>query len=116
MKTKITRDGHKNVVVMVHGEISEKGLSKTSVLDIKEMEGSPKGFKLDQIQYTVSKDVTIELGFSKDGFLLPIEGRGLLNYYPFDSLQPSSLGQSLWIRSAAKSGSFHLVLDCTKIE
>ena len=112
MDIKIARDGMKNVVVIVHGE-AEGALEQTVVVDPSALQHVCRQIKLDQILYSVEGGLKIRVGWSEDGLLLPLEGRGLLNYYPFDSLQASSLGQKLWI-SATGSGAFHLVFDMTK--
>lgn len=112
MDIKVTRDGLKNVVVMVHGEV-EDTLDQTVVIDPAALQHECKQIKLDQILYSIEGGLKVRVGWSEDGLLLPLEGRGLLNYYSFDSLQASSLGQKLWI-SATGSGAFHLVFDMTK--
>ena len=112
MDIKVTRDGLKNVVVMVHGEV-EGSLDETVVIDPSTLQHECKQVKLDQILYSVEGGLKVRIGWSEDGTLLPLEGRGLLNYYPFDSLQASSIGQKLWI-SATGSGAFHIVFDMTK--
>ena len=112
MDIKVTRDGLKNVVVMVHGEV-EDTLDQTVVIDPAALQHECKQVKLDQILYSVEGGLKVRIGWSEDGLLLPLEGRGLLNYYAFDSLQASSLGQKLWV-SATGSGAFHLVFDMTK--
>lgn len=112
MDIKIARDGMKNVVVIVHGE-AEGDLEQTVVVDPAALQHECRQIKLDQILYSVEGGLKFRVGWSEDGLLLPLEGRGLLNYYPFDSLQASSLGQKLWI-SATGSGAFHLVFDMTK--
>jgi len=109
---KIARDGMKNVVVIVHGE-AEGNLEQTVVVDPAALQHECRQIKLDQILYSVEGGLKVRVGWSEDGLFLPLEGRGLLNYYPFDSLQASSLGQKLWI-SATGSGAFHLVFDMTK--
>jgi len=109
---KIARDGMKNVVVIAHGEV-EGSLEQTVVVDPSALQHECRQIKLDQILYSVEGGLKIRVGWSEDGLLLPLEGRGLLNYYPFDSLQASSLGQKLWI-SATGFGAFHLVFDMTK--
>jgi hypothetical protein len=109
---KIARDGMKNVVVIVHGE-AEGTLEQTVVVDPELLQHECRQIKLDQILYSIEGGLKIRVGWSEDGLFLPLEGRGLLNYYPFDSLQASSLGQKLWI-SATGSGAFHLVFDMTK--
>lgn len=112
MDIKIARDGMKNVVVIVHGE-AEGDLEQTVVVDPAALQHECRQIKLDQILYSVEGGLKVRVGWSEDGLFLPLEGRGLLNYYPFDSLQASSLGQKLWI-SATGSGAFHLVFDMTK--
>lgn len=112
MKVKITRDGKKNVVAMVWGKGTDG--KSISVLDPATLQDAPPGIKLDQIQYTIEAGTTVFLGWADDGSILPVEGRGLLNYYQFDSLQPTTPGQALWV-SARGNGAFHLVLDCTKM-
>lgn len=112
MDIKIARDGMKNVVVIVHGE-AEGNLEQTLVVDPAALQHECRQIKLDQILYSVEGGLKVRVGWSEDGLFLPLEGRGLLNYYPFDSLQASSLGQKLWI-SATGSGAFHLVFDMTK--
>ena len=113
MQAKLTRDGKKNVVLMVWGEV-EDGVGPTEVLHPDHIQDGATGFKLDQILYTIESGVRVRLGWSEDGLILPVEGRGLLNYYAFDSIPPSSPGQGLWV-SATGTGAFHLVLDCTKM-
>jgi len=112
VEIKVTRDGMKNVVVMVHGEVEDR-LDQTVVVDPALLNNLCTQIKLDQILYSVEGGLRVRVGWSEDGVILPLEGRGLLNYYPFDSLQASSLGQRLWI-SATGSGAFHLVFDMTK--
>jgi len=109
---KIARDGMKNVVVIAHGEVKD-ALDETVVIDPAELQHECKQVKLDQVLYSVEGGLKIRIGWSEDGMFLPLEGRGLLNYYAFDSLQASGLGQKLWI-SAAGTGAFHLVFDMTK--
>ena len=113
MQVKLTRDGKKNVVLMVWGEVDEE-LQQTEVLHPDGIKDGATGLKLDQIVYTIESGVKVRLGWSEDGLILPVEGRGLLNYYAFDSIPPSSPGQGLWV-SATGKGAFHLVLDCTKM-
>ena len=110
MERKITRDGAKNVVVMAWGQESdaEAPLHLISPADVK-----AKQIKLDQIQFACERDVTLWLSWEDDGVILPIEGRGLLNYYQFDSLQPSHPAQALKL-TAKGEGHFHLGLDFTK--
>jgi hypothetical protein len=112
MEIRVARDGMKNVVVMANGEI-EESLDRTIVIDPSTLNHGCTQVKLDQVQYAIEAGVKIRVGWSEDGMVLPLEGRGLLNYYQFDSLQPSSPGQKLWI-SAVGSGAFHLVFDMTK--
>ena len=112
VKTKITRDGKKNTVVMVWGEVD--GEETLTVLDPSTSPDRPQGFKLDQIQYSCEAGVKVRIGWSGDGLVVPVEARGLLNYYQFDSLQPSEKGESLWV-NVKGNGAFHLVLDCTKM-
>ena len=112
MEIKVIRDGMKNVVVVTHGEV-EDALDQTVVVDPSSLQHDCRQIKLDQVQYSVESGLKIRIGWSEDGLFLPLEGRGLLNYYQFDSLQPSSTGQKLWV-SAAGSGAFHLVFDMTK--
>lgn len=114
MQFKITRDGGKNAVVMVWGEITEESSIPTIVVSPGDLGGNPPAIKLDQVQHTVESGLKVRLGWSADGLILPIEGRGLLNYYQFDSLGASTPGQSIWISSKG-IGAFHLVLDLTKI-
>lgn len=110
MKTKITRDGKKNVVVMAWG----RGESHHPVLRPEELQDAPPGLKLDQIQFAIESGTKVFLFWSDDELILPLEGRGLLNYYQFDSIQPSTPNQSLWVRVEGE-GAFHLTLDCTKM-
>jgi hypothetical protein len=112
MEIRVARDGMKNVVVMAWGEI-EEGLEQTIVVDPSTLNHGCTQVKLDQIQYSIEAGVKVRVGWSEDGMVLPLEGRGLLNYYQFDSLQPSSSNQKLWI-SATGAGAFHLVFDMTK--
>lgn len=112
MNLKIARDGMKNVVVIACGEV-EDSMEQTTVVDPFKLNHECKQIKLDQIQYSIEGGVKVRIGWSEDGMFLPLEGRGLLNYYAFDSLQPSTAGQSLWV-SATGSGAFHLVFDMTK--
>jgi hypothetical protein len=114
MQFKITRDGGKNAVVMVWGEIAEESDTRTIIVSPSDLGSNPPAMKLDQVQHTVESGLKIRLGWSADGLILPVEGRGLLNYYQFDSLNASTSGQSLWISSKG-TGAFHLVLDLTKI-
>ena len=111
MESRVTRDGKKNVVVMAWGE---GNLECTEVIRPSDLGDAPPGVKLDQIQFTVESGTKVYVGWSGDGRFLSVEGRGLLNYYQFDSLQPSTPGQNLWI-SVVGEGAFHLVLDCTKM-
>ena len=113
MQAKLTRDGKKNVVLMVWGEVDGE-IESTEVLHPDKIQDEAKGFKLDQVLYSIESGVKVRLGWSEDGLILPVEGRGLLNYYAFDSIPPSSPGQGLWV-SATGKGAFHLVLDCTKM-
>lgn len=110
MKTKITRDGKKNVVVMVWGT----GDGAQQVLSPSTLQDSPPGLKLDQIQFTIESGTKVFLSWSADGLILPLEGRGLLNYYQFDSIQPSTPNQGLEIQVVGE-GAYHLVFDCTKM-
>lgn len=112
MKTKITRDGKKNVVVMVFGEVD--GSDEATALHIDHVQDDLTGFKLDRIVYSIEGGVKVRLAWSDDGLIMPLEGRGLLNYYDFDSIQPSTQGQALKVK-ATGTGAFHLVLDCTKM-
>lgn len=112
MKTKITRDGKKNVVVMVWGEVD--GKDACTALHIDHVQDDLTGFKLDRIVYAIEGGVKARLAWSDDGLIMPLEGRGILNYYDFDSIQPSTQGQSLGV-DVTGSGAFHLVLDCTKM-
>lgn len=111
MKPKITRDGPKNVVVMINGTSEETGGEKVTVVTPKEVK--VRKLKLDQIHYAIEKDLRVYIGWSEDGPLLPLDGRGVLNYDAFDSLQPSSNDQGLWIMTKGE-GLFHLVFDMTK--
>jgi hypothetical protein len=112
VEIRVARDGMKNVVVMAWGEIEEK-LDQTIVVDPSTLNHGCTQIKLDQIQYSIEGGVKVRVGWSEDGMVLPLEGRGLLNYYQFDSLQPSSPGQKLWV-TATGSGTYHLVFDMTK--
>lgn len=112
MDIRVARDGMKNVVVIVHGEV-ERELLETVVVNPALLNHGCTQLKLDQVQHSVEGGVKVRIGWSEDGMFLPLEGRGLLNYYQFDSLQPSSPGQKLWI-SATGTGAFHLVFDLTK--
>lgn len=112
MEIRVARDGMKNVVVMTWGEVEEK-LEQTMVIDPTSLNHQCTQIKLDQVQYSIEAGVKVRVGWSEDGLVLPLEGRGLLNYYQFDSLPPSTPGQKLWI-SATGSGAFHLVFDMTK--
>ena len=112
MKMRVARDGMKNVVVIASGEV-EDSLDPTVVIDPSTLNHGCTQVKLDQVQYSIEGGVKVRVGWSEDGMFLPLEGRGLLNYYQFDSLQPSSPGQKLWV-SATGSGAFHLVFDMTK--
>ena len=112
MKTKITRDGKKNVVVMVWGEVDE--MDEAMALHIDHVQDDLTGFKLDRIVYAIEGGAKVRLAWSEDGVIMPLEGRGILNYYDFDSIQPSTQGQALMV-NATGSGAFHLVLDCTKM-
>lgn len=114
MQVQLTRDGKKNVVLMVWGQ-AEDSTEPFVVVRPSDVQDSPAALKLDQIQFAVEKDARVQIGFADDGLILPVEGRGLLNYYQFDSIQPSTPGQALWV-SATGTGAFHLVLDCTKME
>ena len=110
----ITRDGSKNVVVVVQGKVVDSQ-EAVEVLKVGDVTNNPVAYKLDQVVFAVEKDVKVQVGWSKDGAFLPVEGRGLLNYYSFDSLHANTPGQSLTI-SASGTGLFHIVLDCTKVE
>lgn len=110
MKARITRDGHKNVVMMVYGV----GDAEETVLRVADVQNNATGLKLDQIQFSVEGGTRIMLGWEQDGLILPLEGRGLLNYYQFDSLQPTSPGQGLVV-NVTGGGAYHLVLDLTKM-
>jgi hypothetical protein len=112
MDLRIARDGMKNVVVIAHGEV-EKSLEQTVVVDPASLNHDCKQVKLDQVQFSIEGGVKVRVGWSEDGMFLPLEGRGMLNYYSFDSLQPTSMGQKLWI-TATGTGAFHLVFDMTK--
>lgn len=110
MKIKLARDGAKNLILLVYGMNDDK--KKQTVFNPAQI--NIPGFKLDQILYSIEKDTTLRFGWEKDGVFLPLEGRGLLNYYQFDSLQPDTIGQSLWIQVNGV-GAYHLALDLTKL-
>jgi len=107
MHATLTRNGPKNVVVIVQGDgEGEYTLHPKSL-------GGCTSIKLDQIIYAIESGVKIRLAWTEDGVLLPLEGRGFLNYDSVESLQASSIGQGLTVQ-AQGSGVYHIVLDLTK--
>lgn len=111
MHSKVTRDGSKNVICVVNGEGESE---EVVVLAPFSLQGSPSEIKLDKIVYAIEGGTKVRIGWSEDGMLIPLEGRGVLDYYSFESLQPSTRGQSIWV-SVTGDGAYHLVLDCSKM-
>jgi len=66
MNIRVARDGMKNVVVMIYGEI-EESLEQTVVIDPASLNHECSQIKLDQVQYSIEGGVKVRVGWSEDG-------------------------------------------------
>jgi len=106
----LSRDGHKNVVYIVSGRKIPNGkpiqITDKSAMLPKE----PEGLRLDSIEFAIESGTKIILGWHDDEYLLPLEGRGKLDFQWFDGIQGDDIHMTV-----TGEGVVFIVLDLSKI-
>ncbi len=87
LDSKIVHDGHKNVVINVTGQAISAIAKPTAILELSKLQGPPKGMRIDSITFSLEDKLTCLLWWGEDKLILPLSGRGRLDFEADDGLQ-----------------------------
>ena len=110
LNIELSRDGHKNVVYIVSGrKINNDGpLQLTNREDMHPI--TPRSLRLDAVEFSIEQGTKCILSWNDEAYLLPIEGRGKLDFGWFDGIQ----GDEIYL-NVIGDGVVFIVLDLSKI-
>jgi hypothetical protein len=112
--SRIIHDGHKNVVVNVTGQAVLDIAQPVPVLELSSLQGPPKGVKIDSITFACEDKMTCLLWWGKDRLILPLAGRGRLDFEGDDGLQGrDDIYLTIW-HETKRPKNFLLILNITK--
>ena len=126
MDIKIGADGEKNCHVTISGDV-DKGLSlPVSILFFKDLRGSPRGLRLDAIQFAVQEKMGFNLFWLLESeakipklkLILPVESRGFFDFEKIKPIEspPEAIGVGLTAFRVSEPGmTFMIMLDFTKL-
>jgi hypothetical protein len=118
-KTQISHDGHKNAVIMFKGILDEQPHNAENVILFENLAHSPKRARIDSTTYSIEGKTSIYLWWvtadDKPEFIMPMEGRGFLNFEGLQSLNAPE--GAIGIRASfnqAEGKAFMVMLDLVK--
>ena len=124
-KYNVISDGKKNSIILVTGILSKNKLEEEITIPLKSLDETPDYIKIDLLTFAIQSGILCTLWWENDfdnEFILPLEGRGFLNFTSFGGLQnPKSEGHTgcLVIKinkiDQQQEGHFMLLLDLTKV-
>lgn len=88
MRRTLPRDANDVQLHLVESDSDE--IEPTTVLDLKELKGDPVALKLSSVVFAIEGGCTVYLWWDDemgDTLLLPLEGRGALNFDPYGGLE-----------------------------
>jgi len=110
LTVELSRDGHKNVVYIISGRKIKNNVD-IQVTDKAAMRPKePTGLRLDSVEFAVEAGTKIILSWHGDEYLLPLEGRGKLDFGWFDGIQGDDIHMTV-----TGDGVVFVVLDLSKI-
>lgn len=104
----MTRDGHKNVVYIVSGEVKKDTMSH--VTSVESLSPKPQSLRLDNIIYAVEDGLKAFLRLQGTGHVIPLEGRGRLLFEDMGGL----IGNDIDLETRG-IGTLFLMLDISKM-
>lgn len=89
VSSRVVHDGMKNAVVLVTGVITSD-VKMMDILKLTDFQHQPKAVKIDDVVYSIQGKLTCLLWWkdkSGDSLMFPLEGRGKLDFSPYEGLQ-----------------------------
>jgi hypothetical protein len=88
ISTQILEDGERNATVKITGVLDTSNASATTIVDPASYSPVPTQFRIDQIDYAMSGALQVRLFWdaTTDVDILPIAGRGTMNFKSFGGL------------------------------
>ena len=103
-------DGGKNIVYIITGTIEHEDDSLFDIFDMSKLEGSPPTIRLDGLLYAIESGLKLFLRYRDMSYIIPLEGRNKMDLEWVGGL----LGHEVDLVCKG-TGSFFLVIDCSKM-
>jgi len=121
MQVKIGSDGDKTCLVIITGQLSVNLLKPESILSFKNLKGSPKGLRLDGIQFSIQEKMGFNLWWTlspeAEQLIMPLESRGGYDFEKIIAISspPAAIGLALTSFKVTETKmSYLIMLDLTK--